>query len=397
MSSSVSTTQTPVSPLPQIFSLCYQMEFKIFGIQQIKKQLNKYNKLTHERFFDFELKLNNESPSFLLLPFLKKVFLFNSRLVKNDKITTEDYIEVNEIISILKKKMKKAIEKKYHESGTVKNCTVNLFEETNNLLDQIFNPEKVNKIMKINKPLIELFKTNYIHPKQYDIKDIFIEKKLKKSVPKNISDEEYIKELEEENENLKIDNKELKSANDFLINKNNNLEAENGNMKLELEKENNELEAVYSELNSKIEQIDKLRTESKDDKIYIKDNEENFFRLRIKYDVLEGKYNALYNDTADYDYIHVLDKKNKELVQELNHKEEVFNKLVVVSKDLEKTNKSLNEAINHFIQENNQLKEKISKKNKHCDCCCELWSKCMCMCGNCKGEYKICKYECYKK
>jgi hypothetical protein len=264
MSSSVSTTQTPVSSLPENFSLCYQMEFKIFGIQQIKKQLNKYNKLTHDRFFDFELKLNNDSPSFLLLPFLKKVFLFNSRLVKNDKITTEDFVEVSEVISLLKKKMKKAIEKKYYESGTVKNCTVNLFEETNNLLDQIFNPEKVNKIMKINKPLIELYKTNYIHPKQYDIKDIFIEKKLKKKTPKNISDEEYIKELEEENE--------------------------------------------------------KLKAEMKDDKIYIKDNEDNFFRLNKEYKELQSKYNDrevifFQMVTASKD----LQEKNKGLTEAINH------------------------------------------------------------------------------
>ena len=125
----------------------------------------------------------------------------------------------------------------------------------------------------------------------------------------------------------------------------------------------------------------KLKEESKDDKIYIKDNEENFFILRIKYDKLQSEYNELYNKTIDYDYIHVLDKKNKELKQELNHKEEVFNKLVVVSKDLEKTNKGLTEATNHFMQENNKLKEdnKTSKdyikelrkiikdKNKECN------------------------------
>jgi predicted RNase H-like nuclease (RuvC/YqgF family) len=196
--------------------------------------------------------------------------------------------------------MKKAIEKKYHESGTVKNCTVNLFEETNNLLDQIFNPEKVNKIMKINKPLIELFKTHYIHPKQYDIKDIFIENKLKQSVPKNISDEEYIKELEEENK--------------------------------------------------------KLKEEIKDDKIYIKDNEDNFFRLNKEYKELQSKYDKLHNDTIDYDYIHVQDKEIKALKARILHLDnEILSR--------EKHNGEMLEA-GFILQEQIEQLKKIIKSKK---------------------------------
>lgn len=416
MSSSVSTTQTPVSSLPKLFSLCYQMEFKINSIPQIKKQLNRYKKLTHDRFFDFELKFNDESQPFLLLQFLKKVFLFNSTLVKNDKIETEDFIEVNEVISLLKKKIKKAIEKKYFETNVIKDCTVNLSEETNNLLDHLFHPEKVNKIMKTNKVLINLFKTNYIHPKQYDIKDIFIEKKM---TPKEIKDKEYIKELEAENTKLKgnrsFHDKMFENIIEELKEKEKNLRCVIDDLRLnkdyneevirQQDKDARTVHSIHQEMISKLhnliddknKEIHQLKEERCDDKLYIKDNEDNFFRLRIKYDELEGKYNALHNDTIDYEYMHVLDKRNKELVQELNHKEEVFNKLVVVSKDLQKKNKDLTEAMNNFMEENYKLKNKSSKKNKNCDCCNKLWSKCVCMCGNCFGDYKICKYECYKK
>ena len=30
-----------------------------------------------------------------------------------------------------------------------------------------------------------------------------------------------------------------------------------------------------------------------------------------------------------------------------------------------------------------------------CDCCCELWDHCQCMCHNCGDEYSVCRYNCF--
>ena len=31
----------------------------------------------------------------------------------------------------------------------------------------------------------------------------------------------------------------------------------------------------------------------------------------------------------------------------------------------------------------------------YCDCCVSLWTECDCICSNCYGSYRVCRYSCY--
>jgi len=217
MSSSVSSTSNSSVPssslaFPIKFVLSYEMKFKVFNKDLLKKQINNFNKIMNDKYFDFSFKFNDYSPSFLLLPFLKKLNSFNTVLVKKNKIDASDYFQVLELIRQIKTKMFRSIEKNYLEHGTIENLDVNLSESTNDLLDQLFNPEIFNKILN-NKPMAEIFKTNYINPPELDVKEIFITKD--DELYNKTSDSDYIKELEEENNKLKQNIKDLKKDNEL--------------------------------------------------------------------------------------------------------------------------------------------------------------------------------------
>ena len=32
---------------------------------------------------------------------------------------------------------------------------------------------------------------------------------------------------------------------------------------------------------------------------------------------------------------------------------------------------------------------------RECDCCCELWAECRCVCHNCGDDYNECRSKCY--
>ena len=39
--------------------------------------------------------------------------------------------------------------------------------------------------------------------------------------------------------------------------------------------------------------------------------------------------------------------------------------------------------------------DEIRNYEDYCDCCATLWSECQCVCSNCHGNYRECRYNCY--
>ena len=271
MSSSVSSTSnSSSSSFPKNFVLSYEMKFKIFNKDLLKKQINKFNKIMDDKHFDFSFKFNNYSPSFLLLPFLKKIHSFNTSLVKKNKIDDTDYFQVLELIRQIKTKMFRSIEKNYLEHGILENLDVNLSESTNDLLDQLFNPEEFNKILN-NKPMAEIFKTNYINPPELDVKEIFITK------DDEITEEESDNEIDQHDKQMEL----IIERNDYqmkykeAIKENEKLKEQNTEFtklitstmaeKSLLEQENKKLNGNRSYHDKLVKDIiDKLKTELQD-------------------------------------------------------------------------------------------------------------------------------------
>lgn len=309
MSSSVSSTSngstaSNASSFPKNFVLSYEMKFRVFNKDLLKKQINKFNKIMNDKYFDFSIKFNDYSPSFLLLPFLKKLNSFNTVLVKKNKIDASDYFQVLELIRQIKTKMFRSIEKKYLEHGTLENSDVNLSESTNNLLDQLFNPEEFNKILN-NKPMIDIFKTNYINPPELDVKEIFITKEDEDEDSDNEPDwHDVHQELMIERNDYKDKYEEMKKKYDELHNKTIDIEymdVLDKNLK-DMKKKNNELYAKTIDYDYLLKQNKELTKDNElaDDNLKTLRNCIDTKRLEIK--LLEEKNKKIKENLVDCEW-----------------------------------------------------------------------------------------------
>ena len=291
MSSSVSTKSTVSGSSSTLsnFSFVYELCFIIKHnkqkqlINQMKKYARNNKEIDNHTYWDVLIKFNKSSPSFSLMNLLDKItkYLHNKDTNKGD-----EKMEATTVKDTIINRIYKAINTRFIKYRELEDLlTINPSEDTNNLLDKLFNPEYKLDILNDCKELTKVM-NNYVD--DYEDEDY----KIKWS--KKCNSKYCDKCGENIFEDCECDEEQI-----------------------------DELGAVYDELNNKIEEIKQLKEELEHKKIMcdyafkrieeerelgnkIKEEKMEIIREKIKeINELKSKYNKLEKE------LHINNKKCK--------------------------------------------------------------------------------------